>query len=101
MNALKQWLEILSNEEVEPQELVANFDLTNLRYLRFKAEQFRDNIISCITTNNLPEEVSIMEAGDIRDRVMRNIRTIDKAIISLNQTQDIEMSDHVITLYQN
>jgi len=101
MDTLRQWLDILSNTEVEPQELVANFDLSNLRLLRTKAEQFRDSIIESIAISNLPEGVSIEEAGETRDRVMRNIRALDKAIISLNLTQELQMPDHVITLYQN
>ncbi len=101
MSALREWLTILTNEDVHPQEFIDHFDLVNMKILKEKAIQYKDNIIKLITNDDLPEGVDIERASRDRDRVMENIRSLTKAIESLNLTEDFTLYGHEIILWKN
>ena len=101
MSVAEQWLKILINEDYEPQEFIDNFNLKNLKRLKEHAVMFRNHIIDGIANDTLPKGIPIEESAARRDRVIGNLRAINKAIESLSLSEDREILDGTITFWNN
>lgn len=101
MNVLRDWLILIQRETIQPQELIDNFDLDNLRKLKEKAEAFMENIEHSIATYSLPEGVSPSAAEKHKNQVATNLEVIDNAIESANLNEDLTLSGHSTTFWKN